>query len=388
MRGSSYRRLALTALLLPLALPPAAAQNAEQSDATRLPEGPVVQPALERFFGSAAAVLGPTGDDLRAQLNFAVHMPLLHYNGTVKKAPELDEPGAKELVLRLLELGEAGQVGSPAWAGALSGFYTTHVANYTLGPADMLGRRQGFPAIRRMALAQLVLAWQGRMGQQLPVQTEDAIKRVFRDVSPSGADFLAYLAVHLPACRPLECSPTLRTPPPPACDADGPSASPAPSCAGRSCSRRTAWPPYARASWSTFTSARRAARHGATQPVRRCARLGGAHLKSRAWTSEAPAPPLQRFDPCSWVMARAVCRTALGVPRAAWVPWSGTTLPGPPCRPARPLRLSPNARCAENNGCRAQIYDSAYICQISQFDDRVRWLNNSFHAERTGRGAR
>ena len=42
----------------------------------------------------------------------------------------------------------------------------------------------------------------------------------------------------------------------------------------------------------------------------------------------------------------------------------------------------------ENNGCRAQVYDSAYICQIGQFDDRVRWLNNSFHAQRTGRGAR
>eukprot|EP00198_Chlamydomonas_reinhardtii_P011086 XP_001700423.1 predicted protein [Chlamydomonas reinhardtii] len=43
---------------------------------------------------------------------------------------------------------------------------------------------------------------------------------------------------------------------------------------------------------------------------------------------------------------------------------------------------------AKNNGCRAQVYDSAYICQIGQFDDRVRWLNNSFHAQRTGRGAR
>ncbi|KAG2489058.1 hypothetical protein HYH03_012494 [Edaphochlamys debaryana] len=43
---------------------------------------------------------------------------------------------------------------------------------------------------------------------------------------------------------------------------------------------------------------------------------------------------------------------------------------------------------AKNNGCRAQVYDSAYICQISQLDDRVRWLNNTFHAKRTGRGAR
>ncbi|GIL43637.1 hypothetical protein Vafri_1312 [Volvox africanus] len=43
---------------------------------------------------------------------------------------------------------------------------------------------------------------------------------------------------------------------------------------------------------------------------------------------------------------------------------------------------------AKNNGCRAQIYEPSFVCQVKQFDDAVRWLNGSFHTGLTGRYTR
>ncbi|KXZ47182.1 hypothetical protein GPECTOR_37g188 [Gonium pectorale] len=182
-------------------------------------------------------------------------MPSLKLNGVIKKAPELDEPGAADLANQLLALGVAGQDASPAWAAALGAFYTSNVANITTGPPDMLGKRQAFPAIRRMALAQLVKAWLTRMQRQLDPGLEPVLQQLFREL---------YEAHRLAALR-----------------------------------------------------------KGIMEYF---------HISKAGGTS--------------WCHA------------------------------------------AKNNGCRAQVYDSAFICQISQFDDRVRWLNGTFHAKRTGRGVR
>ncbi len=37
------------------------------------------------------------------------------------------------------------------------------------------------------------------------------------------------------------------------------------------------------------------------------------------------------------------------------------------------------APVAELNGCRTERYDEHYVCMIKRFDDKVRWLNKSFH---------
>ncbi|GLC36550.1 hypothetical protein PLESTM_000459100 [Pleodorina starrii] len=34
---------------------------------------------------------------------------------------------------------------------------------------------------------------------------------------------------------------------------------------------------------------------------------------------------------------------------------------------------------AQLNGCTTERYDNAYVCQIKKFDDKVRWLNMTFH---------
>ena len=34
---------------------------------------------------------------------------------------------------------------------------------------------------------------------------------------------------------------------------------------------------------------------------------------------------------------------------------------------------------AELNGCLTEQYDQSYVCQIHEFDDKVRWLNMTFH---------
>ncbi|GFR52721.1 hypothetical protein Agub_g15274, partial [Astrephomene gubernaculifera] len=213
----------------------------------------IIQPALQSFFGSAADATADA--EVLAMLDFAIHMPLLKLNGTLRKAPELDEPGAAELVKQLLAFGQQGQGITKEWVAALSHFYTSNVANITTGPPDMLGKRQAFPVLRRMAMAQLVKAWLTGMQRQLPPVLEDSLRRLFHEF------YEAHRVVAL--------------------------------------------------------------RKGIMEYF---------HISKSGGTS--------------WCHA------------------------------------------AKNNGCRAQIYDSAYICQISQFDDRVRWLNNSFHHQRTGRGAR
>ncbi|KAG2450653.1 hypothetical protein HYH02_004493 [Chlamydomonas schloesseri] len=214
---------------------------------------PLVQKALELFFGSTANAT--VDGEVLAMLDVAITMPLLKLNGTLKKVPELDEPGAADCVRTLIQLGDAGHDSTAAWARKLGTFYTTQVANITTGPPDMFGRRQAFPVIRRMAMAQLVKTWLTLWQRQVPADMEAPLQQLFREF------YEAHRVV--------------------------------------------------------------AIRKGIMEYF---------HISKAGGTS--------------WCHA------------------------------------------AKNNGCRAQVYDSAYICQIGQFDDRVRWLNNSFHVQRTGRGAR
>ncbi len=37
------------------------------------------------------------------------------------------------------------------------------------------------------------------------------------------------------------------------------------------------------------------------------------------------------------------------------------------------------SHAAELNGCVTELYDRSYVCQVKRFDDKVRWLNMTFH---------
>lgn len=36
---------------------------------------------------------------------------------------------------------------------------------------------------------------------------------------------------------------------------------------------------------------------------------------------------------------------------------------------------------AELNGCVTERYDQSYVCQVKAFDDKVRWLNMTYHMQ-------
>lgn len=155
-------------------------------------------------------------------------------------------------------MGQAGSDCTREWVAALQNFYRTHSVNMTRAsqkPPDMLGPRQAFPMIRRVALAQLVRAWLTRMQRQLPENLETDLQDLFYEL---------------------------------------------------------------------YEAHRVAAMRKGIMEYFHISKAGGT----------------------SWCHA------------------------------------------AKLNGCRAQVYDSAYICQINELDDRVRWLNNTFHRERTGRNCR
>ncbi|EFJ49867.1 hypothetical protein VOLCADRAFT_104117 [Volvox carteri f. nagariensis] len=190
-----------------------------------------------------------------ALLNVAVDMPRFKIDGAKYKVPELDEPGAVDFAKQLIAMAAAGNDCSSEWIAAIRSFFTSNVANMTTKSPNVFGKRQAFPALRRMILAQLVKAWVTRMQRQLPGQIEEGLQQMF----------------------------------------------------------------------------------------------------------------LELYEAHRVVAIRKGIMEYFHISKAGGTSW---------------------CHAAKNNGCRAQIYDSAYICQISQFDDRVRWLNNNFHVRRTGRGAR
>ncbi|GLI69518.1 hypothetical protein VaNZ11_014154 [Volvox africanus] len=215
--------------------------------------GTLIQPALEQVFGSAPAAAAQA--EALAMLDVAISMPRLKIEGARYKVPELDEPEAMDFAKQLIAMAAAGNDCSTQWIAVVRSFFKSQVANVTRKSPDVFGKRQAFPALRRMVLGQLVKAWLTHMKRRVPTHLEDGLQQMFLEM---------YEAHHVVAIR-----------------------------------------------------------KGIMEYF---------HISKAGGTS--------------WCHA------------------------------------------AKNNGCRAQIYDSAYICQIGQFDDRVRWLNGSFHARRTGRGVR
>ncbi len=138
---------------------------------------------MEHFFGAKRDAAADAV--VQDKLQFVLSAPELKFNGTFKKAQELDQPDAAQFVQELLRMGQAGSDCTREWVAALQNFYRTHSVNMTRGsqkPPDMLGPRQAFPMIRRVALAQLVRAWLTRMHRQLPENLETDLQDLFFEV--------------------------------------------------------------------------------------------------------------------------------------------------------------------------------------------------------------
>jgi hypothetical protein len=144
--------------------------------------GSGVQTALEQLFGSASNPAAQA--EVMAMLDIAIDIPGLKTSGEQYRFPELDEPGAVEFTKRLLALASSASDCSPEWIAAVRSFFTTHVTNITNAKVpDVFGKRQAFPALRRMVLAQLVKAWLTRMNKQLPTHLEDGLQSMILEVS-------------------------------------------------------------------------------------------------------------------------------------------------------------------------------------------------------------
>ncbi|GIL90517.1 hypothetical protein Vretifemale_18158 [Volvox reticuliferus] len=213
----------------------------------------VIQPKLQKLFGTAQTAAAQT--KLLAMLDMAINIPKLKFEILSYRIPEMDEPGAADFAKALISMAAAGADCSPEWIAAVRKYFVLNVANITTKLPNVWGKRQAFPALRRMVFAQLVKSWLTRMQRQLPQHLEDELQQMF----------------------------------------------------------------------------------------------------------------LELYEAHRVVATRKGIMEYFHISKAGGSSW---------------------CHAAKNNGCRAQIYEASFVCQIKQFDDNVRWLNGSFHRGLTGRYTR